>query len=141
LPALIRKFHDAKVRREADVPVWGTGSARREFLHVNDLADACVFLMNNYSDAGHVNIGTGEDLTIKSLAEMVRDVVHPAGRLIWDTTKPDGTPRKLLDVNKLHAAGWRHQIGLRDGIESTYRWFLDNMDLVRMGAKPEVVNA
>ena len=141
LPALIRKFHDAKVRRETDVPVWGTGSARREFLHVDDLADACAFLMNNYSDAGHINVGTGEDLTIKSLAEMVRDVVHPTGRLVWDTTKPDGTPRKLLDVGRLHAAGWKHQIGLREGIESTYRWFLDNKDVVRMGAKPEVVHA
>jgi GDP-L-fucose synthase len=141
LPALIRKFHDAKIRRDTDVTVWGTGSARREFLHVDDLADACVFLMNNYSDASHVNVGTGEDLTIRSLAEMVRDVVHPAGRLVWDTTKPDGTPRKLLDVSRLHAAGWRHRIALREGIESTYRWFLDNKDVVRMGARPEVVHA
>jgi GDP-L-fucose synthase len=119
-----------------DVPVWGTGSVRREFLHVDDLADACVFLMNKYSGAGHVNVGTGEDLTIRSLAEMVRDVVHPRGRLVWDTTKPDGMPRKLLDVRRVHSLGWRHCIGLREGIQSTYRWFLDNMNVARMGAKP-----
>lgn len=123
LPALIRKFHDANVEGRDEVTIWGTGSARREFLHVDDLADACVFLMERYDDARHINVGTGEDLSIRELAEMVRDVVHPAARLAFDTTKPDGTPRKLLDVSRLHDLGWRHRIALRDGITSTYDWF------------------
>ena len=125
LPALIRKFHDARVNGVSEVEVWGTGSARREFLHVDDLADACVYLMNNYSEAIHINVGTGEDVSIRELAEMVRQVVHPEAELRWDTTKPDGTPRKLLDVTRLHDLGWRHRTELRQGIESTYRWFLE----------------
>ncbi len=125
LPALIRKFHDARVRGESEVEIWGTGSARREFLHVDDLADACVFLMNNYSAATHINVGTGEDVSIRDLAEMVREVVNPGVELRWDTSKPDGTPRKLLDVSRLHDLGWRHRTDLREGIESTYRWFLE----------------
>jgi GDP-L-fucose synthase len=123
LPALIRKFHDAKVAGTPEVVVWGTGSPRREFLHVDDLADACVFLMERYSDRSHINIGTGIDLTIRELAEMVRATVHPAARLVWDDTKPDGAPRKLLDVSRLHALGWTHRVELRQGIEETYRWF------------------
>ena len=123
LPALIRKFHDAKVAGTPEVVVWGTGSPRREFLHVDDLADACVFLMERYSDRAHINIGTGIDLTIRELAEMVRATVHPAARIVWDDTKPDGAPRKLLDVSRLHALGWTHRVELRQGIEETYRWF------------------
>jgi GDP-L-fucose synthase len=123
LPALIRKFHDAKVAGTPEVVVWGTGSPRREFLHVDDLADACVFLMERYSDRSHINIGTGVDLTIRELAEMVRATVYPAARIMWDATKPDGTPRKLLDVSRLHALGWTHRVELPRGIEDTYRWF------------------
>jgi len=135
LPALIRRFHDAKEEGRREVVVWGTGSPRREFLHVDDLADACVYLMQHYDDAEHINVGTGEDLTIRALAEMVRDVVHPEVELVFDTSKPDGTPRKLLDVSRLHALGWRHRIELREGIETSYRWFLENRDHAR-GAEP-----
>ncbi|MCG6920168.1 MAG: GDP-L-fucose synthase [Acidobacteria bacterium] len=135
LPALIRRFHDAKAEGRDEVVVWGTGSPRREFLHVDDLADACVFVARHYDDAEHINIGTGEDLTIRELAEMVRDIVHPDAGLTFDTSKPDGTPRKLLDVGRLHDLGWRHKIGLREGIESSYRWFLENRDRAR-GTEP-----
>ena len=124
LPAMIRKFHDAREAGRAEVVVWGTGTPRREFLHVDDLADACVFLMNNYNDAMHINVGTGEDLSIRELAELVRRVVHPAATIVWDDSKPDGTPRKQLDVSRLHALGWRHRVSLGEGIESTYQWFL-----------------
>ena len=124
LPALMRKFHDAKLEGRREVTIWGSGAPKREFLHVDDLADACVFVMHRYSDARHINIGTGEDLTIRELAEMVRDAVYPDARLTFDPTKPDGAPRKLLNVRKLHALGWRHRISLRAGIESTYKWFL-----------------
>jgi GDP-L-fucose synthase len=131
LPALIRKFHDAKAEGRHEVVVWGTGSPRRELLHVDDLADACLFLMRRYDAAEHVNVGTGEDLTIRELAEMVRDAVHPEARLVFDTSKPDGTPKKLLDVSRLQALGWRHRVGLREGIESSYRWFLENHGTAR----------
>jgi GDP-L-fucose synthase len=134
LPALIRKFHDAKLAGRAEVEIWGTGSPRREFLHVDDLADACLFLIRRYDASEHVNVGTGEDLTIRELAETVRDIVHPEARLVFDASKPDGTPRKLLDVSRLHALGWRHCIGLRDGIASSYRWFLEHHETAR-GAK------
>ena len=123
LPALIRKFHDAKLRGDREVLAWGTGSPRREFLHADDLADACVFLMHHYDDAGHVNVGTGEDLSILELSEIVRDVVYPGAELIFDPSKPDGMPRKLLDVTRLHDLGWRHKIPLRQGIAATYAWF------------------
>ena len=126
LPALMRKFHEAKVQGRRRVVVWGTGSPRREFLHVDDLADACLFLMRGYEDEGHINVGSGEDLSIRELAEVIRDVVHPRGELEFDTGKPDGTPRKLLDVRRIHDLGWRHSIALGEGIEATYRWFLDN---------------
>lgn len=126
LPALIRKFHDAKAEGRKDVVIWGTGLPRREFLHVDDLADACLYLMERYDGDIHLNVGTGEDLSIRELAEMVAAVVYPEGRLIFDESKPDGTPRKLLDVSRLHALGWRHRIELREGIEATYRWFLDH---------------
>lgn len=131
LPALIRKFHDAKAAGRREVEIWGTGAPRREFLHVDDLADACVFLMRRYDAAEHVNVGTGEDLTIRELAEMVRDAVHPQAELVFDPKKPDGTPRKLLDVSRLHALGWRHSIGLREGIASSYQWFLEHHDEAR----------
>ena len=124
LPALIRKFDDAKIDGRDRVEIWGTGSPRREFLHVDDLADACVFLMDHYSAPEHINVGTGEDLSIRELAELVRDIVYPGARLTFDTSKPDGTPRKLLDVSRLHALGWRHQIALRDGIRSAHDWYL-----------------
>jgi len=125
LPALIRKFHDAKVSAAPEVEIWGTGSPMREFLHVDDLADACLFLMEHYEEKGHINVGTGEDLSIRALAELVRDVVYPGAKLVFDTSKPDGMPRKLLDVSKLRSLGWSPTIGLDDGIRSTYQWFLD----------------
>jgi GDP-L-fucose synthase len=127
VPALIRKFHEAGEQGVDEAVVWGTGSPRREFLHVDDLADACLYLMENYDEDEHINIGTGEDLSIRELAELVRDVVAPSVRLRFDTSKPDGTPRKLLDVTRLHELGWRHQIDLRQGIEQTYRWFCANV--------------
>jgi GDP-L-fucose synthase len=126
LPAMIRKFHDAKVEGRAEVEIWGSGTPRREFLHVDDLADACVFLMDNYEDDGHINVGTGEDIQIRELAEMVREVVYPGVEIVQDRSKPDGTPRKLLDVSKLHGIGWRHTVDLKDGVADTYRWFLDH---------------
>ena len=126
LPAMIRKFHDAKLEGRTEVTIWGTGTPRREFLHVDDLADACVFLMRHYDEETHVNVGTGEDLTIRALAEMVREIVHPKAVIVQDTSKPDGSPRKLLDVSRLHALGWHHRIALRDGIASSYEWFLRN---------------
>ena len=128
LPAMIRKFHDAKSEGRREVTIWGTGTPRREFLHVDDLADACVFLMRRYDEASHVNIGTGEDLTIGALAETVREIVHPQAEIVYDASKPDGTPRKLLDVSRLHALGWKHRIPLRDGIASSYEWFLRHYD-------------
>jgi len=134
LPALIRKFHDAKTAGTREVVIWGTGSPRREFLHVDDLADASVFLMEHYDGMRHINIGTGEDLSIRELAEMVREVVYPEAVLLFDASKPDGMPRKLLDVSRLHALGWRHKIGLREGIASTYQWFLEHHDELRTSA-------
>ena len=131
LPALMRKFHDAKVEGRTQVEIWGSGTPQREFLHVDDLADACVFLMDHYEDELHINVGTGEDLSIRALAELVRDVVHPQGELIFDASKPDGMPRKLLDVTRLSEVGWTASIGLRAGIESTYAWFLDHHDDLR----------
>lgn len=126
LPALIRKFHDAKLEGRKDVAIWGTGAPRREFLHVDDLADACVFLMQRYSDPVHVNVGTGEDLSIGELAEIVKGVVHPAATIVYDRSKPDGAPRKLLDVSRLHTLGWHHRTGLEESIEGTYAWFLEH---------------
>ncbi|MCL4280835.1 MAG: GDP-L-fucose synthase [Flavobacteriales bacterium] len=120
MPALIRKFHTAKAEGAPFVEVWGSGSPMREFLHVDDLADACFFLLQNYHDELFVNIGTGEDLTIKALAEMIKEIVGYQGELKWDSSKPDGTPRKLMDVGRLHSLGWKHKIGLRDGITQVY---------------------
>lgn len=124
LPALIRRFHEAKANNTPSVTVWGTGSPRREFLHVDDLASACHHLMQTYDEPNIINIGTGEDVTIKELAETIRDVAGYTGSIEWDTAKPDGTPRKLLDVSKLHALDWKHQINLETGIEETYDWYL-----------------
>ena len=126
LPALIRKFHEAKINDQPFVEVWGTGSPRREFLHADDLADACVFLMENYNDALFVNVGTGEDVTIRELAELVKETVGFAGELRWNTDKPDGTPRKLMDVTRLHNMGWKHTTELKEGIAVTYQDFLAN---------------
>lgn len=124
VPALIRKFHDAKVIGRKEVEIWGSGSPRREFLHVDDLADACIFLMNSYSGESHLNVGTGIDVTIAELAAMIRSIVYPEAELIFDRSKPDGTPRKVLDVSRLTDVGWSASIPLDKGIESTYDWFL-----------------
>ena len=125
LPALMRKFHDARQSGVGEVEIWGTGTPRREFLHVDDLADACVHLMRAYSDEMHINVGTGIDLSIRELAEKVRDLIHPSAELRFDTTKPDGTPRKVLDVSRLAGTGWTAGIDLDAGLASTYQWFLD----------------
>ena len=119
LPAMIRKFHEAKLNGTS-VELWGTGSPKREFLHADDMAEACVFLMENYNEPGLVNIGTGEDLSIKELAEMIQKITKFEGKIIWDHTKPDGTPRKLMDVSKLHELGWKHKITLEEGITKVY---------------------
>ena len=126
LPALLRKFHDAKESEAKEVIMWGTGSPKREFLHVDDLADACIYLINNYQESDIINIGTGEDVTIKELAGMIKNIVGFKGKIINDTSKPDGTPRKLLNVSKLHNLGWSHKISLENGLKSTYHWFLQN---------------
>lgn len=128
LPALLRKFHEAKIAGNDVVDIWGSGNPRREFLHVDDLADACIFLMENYNQIGHINIGTGIDIAISELADMISSIVHPGATLRFDTTKPDGTPRKLLNVDKLHNLGWRHSTQLRDGLERTYNWFTNNLE-------------
>ena len=123
LPALLRKFHEAKTHGAPEVVVWGTGAPRREFLHVDDLADAAVFLMQNYDDDRIINVGTGEDITIRELAEMIAGIVGYQGRLTFDPSKPDGTPRKLLDVGRLTAAGWKARIPLAEGVRSAYDWY------------------
>ncbi|MBU6388596.1 GDP-L-fucose synthase [Patescibacteria group bacterium] len=128
LPALIQRFHEAKENGSKEVVIWGSGSPKREFLHVDDLADASVLLMQKYNDSGIINIGTGTDLSIKSLAEKIRKVVGYKGKIVWDRTKPDGTPRKLLNVDKLHKLGWKHKIGLDAGIKSTYAWYKENYE-------------
>lgn len=125
-PAMIRKFHEAKLSGAPHVTLWGTGSPRREFLHVDDLASAAVFAMLHHDSAQILNVGTGEDVTILELAEMIRSIVGFEGRIVWDASKPDGTPRKLLDVSRLAALGWRATTPLRQGLENTYRWFLEN---------------
>ena len=124
VPALMRKFHDAKLSGRTEVEVWGTGSPMRELLHVDDLADACVFLMEHYSDDSHINVGTGIDLSIAELARTIGDVVYPQAKLVFDTSKPDGTPRKVLDVTRLNSLGWTARTELRDGLRSTYEWYL-----------------
>lgn len=127
LPALIRRFHEAKVSGAKEVVVWGTGSPLREFLHVDDLADGVVFLMDKYSGLVHVNVGSGKEVTIKELAELVKEVVGFEGELVWDTSKPDGTPRKLMDSSKLAELGWVPKIALKEGLVDTYKWYLENV--------------
>lgn len=124
LPALIRRFYEAKINNAPDVTIWGTGTPKREFLFADDLAEACFYLMQNYNEEGLVNIGTGEDITIKDLALMIKDILGYEGEIKFDTSKPDGTPRKLMDVSKLHSKGWHHKIELRDGIKLAYEDFL-----------------
>lgn len=121
LPALLRKFHEAKEQNHPEVVVWGTGTPLREFLHSDDLADACIFLMKNYDDFGHVNVGIGEDISIKDLALLIKKIVGYEGNLVWDTSKPDGTPRKLMDVSKINNMGWKAKIGLEEGITKVYQ--------------------
>lgn len=124
LPALMRRFHEAKRAGDAEVVVWGSGSPRREFLHVDDLADACLFLMDNYDADRQINVGSGEDLSIRELAELVRATVYPEAEIVFDTSKPDGTPRKLLDVTRLRSLGWEPRTSLAKGLAATYDWFL-----------------
>jgi GDP-L-fucose synthase len=121
LPALLRKFHEAKKKNDIEVVVWGSGSPRREFLHANDMADACVYLMKNYNEPGLVNIGVGNDVSIKELAEMIKTITGYEGKIVFDTSKPDGTPRKLLDVSKLAQLGWKASIDLKTGVETVYK--------------------
>jgi GDP-L-fucose synthase len=130
LPALIRKFHEAKVNNAPYVEIWGTGTPRREFLFVDDLADACLFLMKNYSGSDFFNVGTGEDVTIRELAELIGEVVGYKGELKFDTSKPDGTPRKLLDVTRIHEAGWRHKIELKEGLQIIYDYYIRKTGMV-----------
>jgi len=124
LPALIRKFHTAKITGTPTVTLWGTGSPKREFLYVDDLANACLHLMEHYNEKQFLNIGTGEDMTIRELAELIKNIVDYNGEITWDTTKPDGTPRKLMDVSKAHSLGWKHEVSLEEGIKKTYSNFL-----------------
>ena len=131
MPALIRKFHEAKINNSPTVEVWGTGEPRREFLHVDDLADAVMYLMANYDGYDTINVGTGEDLKIAELANIVKQAVGFEGDIVFDTSKPDGTPRKLMDVSRLNATGWKARIGLEEGVRDAYRWFLDNHESCR----------
>ena len=131
LPALIRKFHEARLRADPHVVMWGTGSPRREFLHVDDMADASVFLTETYDGEDIINVGVGDDIRIRDLADLVRDITGYQGDVVNDASKPDGTPRKLLDVSRLHALGWRAKIPLREGIASTYQWFLEHQGDLR----------
>ncbi len=131
LPALLRRFHEATQSQAKEVQVWGTGSPRREFLHVDDLAAACIHLLKNYDDDIALNVGTGEDISIKELAEMIAQTTGFTGRITWDTTKPDGTPQKLLEVSRINATGWKASIDLANGLKSTYQWYLDNVSTLR----------
>ena len=132
MPAMIRKFHEAKVSGAPTVELWGTGKPLREFLYVDDMADACVFLLEHYDGEQHVNIGTGRELTIAQLAELVKKTVGYEGEIVWNSDMPDGTPRKLADVSKLHALGWTHKVELEEGIKLAYDWFKENVDTARM---------
>jgi GDP-L-fucose synthase len=131
LPAMMRKFHEAKLNGNSTVTLWGSGTPMREFLHVNDLAKAVVFALENKLEEHLYNVGTGIDLTIKELASIIQHVVGHTGEIIWDTTKPDGTPRKLMDVSKMNRAGWKAEIDLEEGISKTYKWFLENIDIIK----------
>lgn len=131
MPAMIRKFHEAKEQDKPTVELWGSGAPLREFLYSDDMADACVFLLENYSGEQHVNIGTGKEITIKELAELVKSTVGYQGEIVWNSEMPDGTPRKLTDVTKLHKLGWHHKIELQDGVKLAYQWFVENADNAR----------
>lgn len=135
LPAMIRKFHEAKLQNAGSVELWGTGSPLREFLYVDDMADACVFLLENYDGEQHVNIGTGKELTIRELAELVKKTVGFEGEIVWNSSMPDGTPRKLTDVTKLHELGWTHKVELEEGVKLAYEWFRENVDHARMNGR------
>ena len=130
LPAMLRRFHEAKKNNTPSVTCWGDGSAKREFLHVDDLAEACYTCMQKYEEGGHINVGTGEDVTIKELAETIAEVVGYEGEIVWDTSKPNGTPRKVMNVDRMKALGWEPKVRLKDGIESVYKWYLENYDRV-----------
>jgi GDP-L-fucose synthase len=132
VPALMRKFHEAQVAGAETAVVWGSGRPRRELLHVDDLADACLFLMEHYDQDEHINVGTGEDLSIQELAESIRDIIAPGVRIVFDSSKPDGTPRKQLDVGRLHGLGWHHKIPLGKGLKSTYEWFRAHQSEARL---------
>ena len=135
LSALIRKFYEAKLRGEKQVTIWGTGTPRREFMHVDDAADCCLFLMRHYDEVPHINVGTGADCSIRELAELVRDCLHPDAELVLDTSKPDGMPRKLLDVSRLHGLGWKSKISLREGVARTCAWFASNYEQALAGSR------
>jgi GDP-L-fucose synthase len=124
LPALIRKIHEAKITNQKEVIMWGTGKPKREFLYVDDLADACLYLMEHYSDELHVNVGTGEDIEIRELTYLIKEIIGYEGEIVSDLSKPDGTPRKLLDVSKLHQLGWKHKVNIIEGIRNLYEWYL-----------------
>ncbi len=126
MPALIRRFHEAKINNAPEVVVWGSGTPLREFLYSEDMADACIYLMETYEGNDFFNIGTGKEITIKGLAELIKEVVGYEGKIVWDSTKPDGTPRKLLDVSRLEKAGWKYKMELKDGVKEAYKWFLEN---------------
>ena len=131
MPALIRKFHEAKMRNAETVEIWGTGTPLREFLYVDDMADACVFLLENYSGEEHVNIGTGEEVSIKQLVDVVKNAVDFKGEIVYNPNMPDGTPRKLTDVTKLHQMGWKHKVSLENGVKMAYEWYRDNYDIAK----------
>lgn len=132
MPAMIRKFHEAKMQGAPSVELWGTGTPLREFLYVDDMADACVFLLENYDGEEHVNIGTGKEVTISELAETVRKAVGYTGGIVWNKDMPDGTPRKLTNVDKLHSLGWSHKVELEEGVGLAYQWFQENVESARM---------
>lgn len=132
MPAMIRKFHEAKLAGAPRVELWGTGAPKREFLYVDDMADACVFLLEHYSGEQHVNIGTGKEVTIKELAELVKKITGYEGEIFWNSAMPDGTPRKLTDVSKLHGLGWKHKVELEEGVRLAYDWFCENVDEARL---------
>ncbi|MAD11847.1 MAG: GDP-fucose synthetase [Flavobacteriaceae bacterium] len=131
LPAMIRKFHEAKLNKNSSVTLWGSGTPKREFLHVDDMAEAVVFALENQLNSNLYNIGTGKDVTIKELAETIQRVIGHQGQIIWDSSKPDGTPRKLMDVSKMKAIGWQYSTELEEGVKNTYQWFLENIDLIK----------
>ena len=131
MPALIKRFHEAKINGDKEVIVWGSGKPLREFLYSEDMADACIYLMETYKGNDFFNIGTGKELTIKDLAELIKETVGYEGKIVWDSSKPDGTPRKLLDVSRLEKAGWKYKVELKDGIKMAYNWFLENYEKQR----------